>query len=160
MKTKKMISLLLVLCLSLVLANGCQNATTVESTPSGTTESVIGKSITALMDLAPDSIKSIKIIQMGDGKTLEINNQEEIGRIIDRLKMVKITKDLGTQGYTLTGYFLEFQLKGSSKTPVTSIQIDSSKFSYHAEYDKHFFEISEDDASGKLNDYLTGKQYE
>lgn len=92
-----------------------------------------------------------------------MNNKEAVSLLLilmDRLRAVQITKDLGTQGYTLTGYYLEFSLEDGSGTRTKSIQLDSSENSYHAEYKKHFYEISEGSSQEKLNVYFAEAKYQ
>lgn len=161
MKTRGAVSLLLVLLLTITYATGCREATAVQSSSSSkTSNNTDGQTVAAMLSIDTGSIKSLKIIQMGDGKTVVLDDLEKIGRVMDRLREVKVTKALGTQGYTLTGYNLEFSLEDGSGTRTASIQLDSSENSYHAEYKKHFFEISEGSSQEKLNVYFTEAKYQ
>ena len=161
MKTRGAVSLLLVLFLTFTYTAGCREATAVQSSSSPETNNTTdGQTVTAMLSIDTGSIKSLKIIQMGDGKTVVLNDLEKIGMIMDRLREVKITKALGTQGYTLTGYYLEFSLEDGSGTRTASIQLDSSENSYHAEYEKHFYEISDGTNTEKLNVYFAEEKYQ
>ena len=161
MNKKEAVSLLLILYLIFACASGCREATAVQSSSSlETNNTAVGQSVTAMLSIKTASIKSLKIIQMGDGKTVVLDDQEEIGKIMDRLREVKITKALGTQGYTLTGYYLEFSLVDGSATSLASIQLDSSENSYHIEHQKHFYEISDEVSNEKLNVYFAEEKYQ
>lgn len=161
MNNKEAVSLLLILYLIFACATGCRGATAVQlSSSSETNNKTDSQTVTAMLSIDTGSIKSLKIIQMGDGKTVVLDDLEKIGRIMDRLREVKITKALGTQGYTLTGYYLEFSLEDGLGTRKASIQLDSSENSYHAEYKKHFYEIFEESSQEKLNVYFAEAKYQ
>lgn len=149
-KSKQICIVLLCMCLVVVGASSF-----VSSNPKASPF----KTIPDMLQMDVNAISAITIVRMGDGVRAVVRDQVQIYRILDRLGQVQVGKDLGSNGYTLTGFHLTFDIEDSSGSRTVSIQLDSSPFAYHAAYNGRFFEISDADTRNKLNDYFNQQNY-
>ena len=117
------------------------------------------KTIPDMLQMDASAISSVTIVRMGDGIRAVVWDKDQIYRILDRLGQVQVSKDLGPNGYTLTGFHLAFDIEDNSGSHTVSIKLDSSPYAYHAAYNGRFFEITDADTRNKLNDYFDQQNY-
>ena len=149
-KSRQICMVLLCMCLVVVGASSF-----VRSSPNASPS----KTIPAMLQLDASTIRSVTIVRMGDGVRAVVWDKDQIYRILDRLGQVQASKDLGANGYTLTGFHLAFDIEDNSGSRTVSIQLDSSPYAYHAAYNGRFFEITDADTRNKLNDYFDQQNY-
>jgi hypothetical protein len=158
----------MICCLSVVLALvcGCDDffsittiTTSAPTSPQETSSTMIGASVSEVLQIVPESVESLEIVQMGDGQSVVIEDKEQINKILRRLSDIKFTKDLGTTGYTPTGFSLRFTVKANAETTLVKIQIDAAESAYCATFHHHFYEISDESKDENLNKYFENEKY-
>jgi hypothetical protein len=157
------------MCIGLLLigAAGCKNESSTTSTtmkiiyttPPETTIDFIDKTAAELLSVDLESVLSLKIVRMGDGKAVVIEDKEQIGRILVRLGQVKFNKDLGKHGFSPDGYSLKFEMKDNPGEYQVGISVDSAQHSNISTYNSHFYEIVEEGNAEYFNDYFYKEMY-
>jgi hypothetical protein len=143
------------ICLMLTGTAGCQGH---NGEPSGTTRNESG-SVFDLLDIQNDVIRSIEIVNMGNGRSETVIDREQIDRIMKRLARVQIMSKMGQLGYTLTGYSLTWVLGEQTGVREIQIQVDVTQGDDFAAFGGIFYQVDDRD-SDELNDYFALAKYE
>lgn len=169
MQNQKLIGIVLSIFLIVTCTAGCGDLfstkettnKTVYTNPAETTLDFKDKSVRELLGISLDLVQSLRLIRMGDGLTVIVDDKAQIGRILDRLSQVTFSKDLGTQGYTPDGFFLEFTCKDQNDLTKVGIQLDTAKLSFIGIYKQHIYQIIDrgSDTGDDLNTFLDEAQY-
>ena len=75
-----------------------------------------------LLDIQEAVLGSIKIVNMGNGQSVMVEDGTQMDRILKRLAQVQIVENMGDKGYTPTGYELTLTVTGQTTTQEVHVQ--------------------------------------